>query len=151
LAIGQVVLSGREELVALKPVDKGLLMTTLRYPAEIRQAASYFDELADVKVDDGQIALARQLIENKASEFNPAGFTDRYQAALLEMIKAKLNGAQPVQVKPAALGQVINVMDALKQSAEPLLEAGSTTVSEGQVLLDHFLTPGLWVFRDCAL
>jgi DNA end-binding protein Ku len=116
LAIGQVVLSGREKLVALKPVDRGLLMTELRYPAEIRQAASYFDELADVKVDDGQIALARQLIENKASEFNAAGFTDRYQAALLESIKAKLNGAQPVQVKPAALGQVINVMDALKQS-----------------------------------
>jgi DNA end-binding protein Ku len=117
VALGQVVLSGREKIVALKPVDRGLLMTTLRYPAEIRQAGSYFDDLADVKVDDAQIALARQLIENKAAEFNPATFTDRYQAALLDVIKAKVNGGQPIQVTPAAaVGQVINLVDALKQS-----------------------------------
>jgi DNA end-binding protein Ku len=73
LALGQVVLSGREKIVALKPLDKGLLMTTLRYPAEIRRAASYFDDLADVNVEDTQIALARQLIENEVAEFNPAG------------------------------------------------------------------------------
>jgi DNA end-binding protein Ku len=116
LALGQVVLGGREKLIAIKPVDKGLLMTTLRYPAEIRQAELYFDDLTGVKVEDAQIALARQLIENKAAEFNPKAFTDRYQAALLDTIKAKLNDAQPVQVKPAAVGQVINLLDALKQS-----------------------------------
>jgi DNA end-binding protein Ku len=116
LALGQVVLSGREKLVMLKPVGKGLLMTTLRYPAEIRQAASYSDDLADVKPDDAQVGLARQLIENQAAAFNPAAFTDRYQAALLDTIKAKLNGAQPVQVQPAAVGQVVNLIDALKQS-----------------------------------
>ena len=116
LALGQVVLCGREKLIAIKPVDKGLLMTTLRYPAEIRQAELYFDDLTDVKMEDAQIALARQLIENKAAEFNPTAFTDRYQAALLDTIKAKLNGAQPVQVKPAAVSQVINLLDALKQS-----------------------------------
>jgi DNA end-binding protein Ku len=116
LALGQVVLSGREKLVALKPVGKGLLMTTLRYPAEIRQAEAYFDDLTDVKVEDAQIALARQLIGNKAAAFNPAAFTDRYQTALLDTIKAKLNGAQPVQITPAAVGQVVNLIDALKQS-----------------------------------
>jgi DNA end-binding protein Ku len=110
------VLFGREKLVALKPVGKGLLMTTLRYPAEIRQAASYFDDVAYVKLEDTQLGLARQLIENKAAEFDPSAFTDRYQTALLDTIKAKLNGAQPVQVKPAAVGQVVNLMDALKQS-----------------------------------
>jgi DNA end-binding protein Ku len=116
LALGQVVLSGKEKIVAIKPVNKGLLMTTMRYPAEIRQAASYFDDVAAAKVDDAQIALARQLIENKAATFNPAAFTDRYQAALLDSIKAKVNGAQPIQVKPAAVGQVIDLLDALKQS-----------------------------------
>ena len=91
-------------------------MSTLRYPAEIRQPAAYFDDLADVKVDDAQLSLARQLIENKTAAFDPAAFTDRYQAALLDTIKAKLNGAQPVQVTPAAVGQVINLIEALKQS-----------------------------------
>jgi DNA end-binding protein Ku len=118
LALGQVVLSGREKLVTLKPVDKGLLMTTLRYPAEIRQAASYLDDLAHVKVDDAQIGLARQLIENKAVEFNPAAFTDRYQAALLDAIKAKLNGAPPVKVKPAAVGQATGLPAVARRAKE---------------------------------
>ena len=115
-AHGQVVLSGREKLVALKPVGRGLLMTTLRFPAEIRQAASYFDDVAEVKDEDSQIALARQLIENKAAEFEPAAFTDRYQSALLDVIKAKVNGGQPIQVMPAAVGQIVNLIEALKQS-----------------------------------
>jgi DNA end-binding protein Ku len=116
VALGQVVLSGREKIVAIKPVEKGLLMSTLRYPAEIRQAASYFDDLAAVKADDAQISLARQLIENKAADFNPAAFTDRYQAALLDVIKAKVNGGPSIQVRPAAVGQVVNLIEALKQS-----------------------------------
>jgi DNA end-binding protein Ku len=109
VALGQVVLSGREKVVALKTAGKGLLMTTLRYPAEIRQAASYFEDVADIKPDDTQLGLARQLIENKAGDFNPAGFTDRYQAALLDTIKAKLNAAPPVQVTPAAVGQIVEI------------------------------------------
>jgi DNA end-binding protein Ku len=116
-ALRQVVLSGREKIVALKPVERGLLMTTLRYPAEIRQASSYFDDLADVKVDDGQVTMARQLIENKAAEFNPAVFADRYKAALLDVIKAKVNGSPPIQIRPAAaVGQVIYLVEVLKQS-----------------------------------
>jgi DNA end-binding protein Ku len=116
LGLGQVVLSGREKLVMLKPVDRGLVMTTLRYPAEVRQPASYFDDLADLKIEEAQLSLAKQLIQNRTTPFDPAAFSDRYQAALLETIKAKLNGAQPVQVRPASVGQVLNLVEALRQS-----------------------------------
>jgi DNA end-binding protein Ku len=118
IGIGQVVLSGREKPVALKPLGTGLLMTTLRYAAELRQPSAYFDETAEPQLDPGQLALARQLIENKTAKFDAASFTDRYQAALLDIIKAKLNGNHPVQVTPAPAGQIINLLDALKQSVE---------------------------------
>ena len=66
--------------------------------AELRQPAAYFEDLNPPQLDPGQLALARQLIENKTAQFDPAAFTDRYQAALLDLIKAKLNGNAPVQV-----------------------------------------------------
>ncbi len=118
IGLGQVVLSGKEKPVAIKPLGKGLLMTTLRYATELRQPSAYFDELTEPQLDPGQLVLARQLIENKTAKFDPAAFTDRYQAALLDLIKAKLNGNAPVQVTPAPAGQIINLMDALKQSVE---------------------------------
>jgi DNA end-binding protein Ku len=118
IGIGQVVLSGREKPVAIKPLGKGLLMTTLRYAAELRQPSAYFDDLAQPQLDPGQLGLARQLIENKTAKFDPAAFTDRYQAALLDLIKAKLNGNPPIQVTAAPAGQIVNLLDALKQSVE---------------------------------
>jgi DNA end-binding protein Ku len=117
IGIGQVVLSDREKLVAIKPLAKGLLMTTLRYAAEVRAADAYFDDLSQVQIDADQIALARQLIENKTARFDSTTYTDRYQAAVLNLIKAKLNGAQPIQVAAASpVEPVINLMEALKQS-----------------------------------
>jgi Ku protein len=65
LALGPVVLSGREKIVALKPLDKGLLTTTLRYPAEIRRAASYFDDLANVNVEDTRSPWPVSLLRTK--------------------------------------------------------------------------------------
>lgn len=118
LGIGRVVLSGREKPVAIKPLGKGLFMTTLRYAAELRQPSAYFDDLAQPQLDPSQLALARQLIENKTAKFEPAAFTDRYQAALLDLIKAKLSGSPPIQVAAAPAGQIVNLMEALKQSVE---------------------------------
>ena len=82
-----------------------MVLTALRYPAEIRQAGRYFEEISAVKPDEAQLRLAQQLIENKTAPFDPATFTDRYQAALLDTIKRQTqrhpadqstaNGGQP--------------------------------------------------------
>lgn len=116
IAVGRVVLSGKEKSVTLKSLAKGLLMTTLRYAAEIRQEAAYFEDLGEAQIDPGQLALARQLIDNKTARFDTAAYTDRYQGALLDLIKSKMNGTQPVQVQPAPVGQIVNLMESLKQS-----------------------------------
>ena len=118
IGIGRVVLSGREKAVSIKPSGKGLLMTTLRYAAELREPSTYFDDLVQTQLDSAQLALARQLIEIKTARFDPAAFNDRYQAALLDLIKAKVTGHPAVRVAPAPVGQIVNLLEALKQSVE---------------------------------
>ena len=116
IAIGQVVISSKEQVVALKVQEKGLVLNTLHYGEEIRNAASYFEEIKNGNVDKNQLALAEQLVNGYTTAFDASKFTDRYQNSLLEVIKAKIAGSQPVVAQRVEAGKVINLMDALKQS-----------------------------------
>lgn len=116
VAIGRVVISSKEQVVALKVQDKGLVLNTLHYAEEIRNSASYFEDIKNGNVDKNQLALAEQLVTSYTAPFDPAKFTDRYQNSLLEIIKAKIEGSEPVVTQRAEVGKVINLMDALKQS-----------------------------------
>ena len=116
IAIGQVVISNREHMVAIQPQDKGLVLNTLHYAEEVRNAASYFEDIKTAEVQKPQLDLAQQLVNSLAGSFEPAKFKDRYQDALLEVIKAKVAGSEPVIAQKAEMGKVINLMDALKQS-----------------------------------
>ena len=118
LALGQVVLSGRESFVALRPCGKGMLLETLRTAEEVRKSAPYFAEIEAGPVDQDQLALARQLIERKQAPFEPGRFVDHYEAALRELIEAKAKGRR-VGTEPGRVargGQVIDLMAALKKS-----------------------------------
>ncbi len=116
LAIGQVVISSKEHIVAIKPQDKGLVLNTLHYAEEVRNAAAYFEEIKAAGVEKTQLALAEQLVNSLAGAFDPSRFKDRYQESLLEVIKNKIAGSEPIVAQKAEMGKVINLMDALKQS-----------------------------------
>jgi DNA end-binding protein Ku len=116
IGIGRVVMNGREHIVAMRVQDKGFVLTTLRYAAEVRGADTYFEDIRNGEVNKAQLQLAEQLIEGMTSEFDPSHFNDRYQDALMEVIKAKIDGAEPVVAQEVEVGKVINLMDALKQS-----------------------------------
>jgi len=116
IGIGRVVLSGKEKLVALKPVGAGFAFFTMRYAAEVRPATDYFQDIAQTNLDESQIALARQLIEKKSAPFVLSAFADRYQTALLELIKAKIQGTEPVLVPRNEVVQTLNLIDALRRS-----------------------------------
>ena len=116
VAIGRVVMHGRENIVALRPQEKGFVLNMLHYASDVRGAEPYFAEIKDAPVGKEQLALAIQLIESTAGEFNPAQFTDRYQDSLMEVIKAKIAGSAPVVVQQQQVGKVINLMDALQAS-----------------------------------
>ena len=82
VALGRLVLGKRERVIALEPYGKGLLGTTLRYPYEVRDAKDYFDELPELTLAPDMLALAAQILESKAADFDPKGFRDRYEEAL---------------------------------------------------------------------
>ncbi|MGC2781934.1 MAG: Ku protein [Bradyrhizobium sp.] len=117
VAIGRVVLTNREHIIALEPLGKGLMGTLLRYPYEVRNEQEYFDDIQDVKITKDMLDLAKHIVEKKSAEFEPGNFEDHYEAALIELINKKRNGVT-ITAKPApkSSGNVINLMDALKRS-----------------------------------
>ena len=94
VAIGRVVLTNREHIIALEPLDKGLMGTLLRYPYEVRSEKEYFEDIQDVKITKDMLDLARHIVEQKSGSFEPEQFEDRYESALIELINQKRNGMQ---------------------------------------------------------
>jgi DNA end-binding protein Ku len=121
VALGKIAFGGREHLVAISPPldDKlsGMMAYTMRYAEELRDPASYFADIKKVTVDEDQLSLAKELIKRKAAKFSPEKFTDEYEAALREMVKAKIERAPIPHDEPAPKSaKVINLMDALRKS-----------------------------------
>ncbi|MDA9465208.1 non-homologous end joining protein Ku [Bradyrhizobium sp. CCBAU 53415] len=116
VAIGRVVLTNREHIIALEPMDKGLVGTLLRYPYEVRSEAEYFDEIQDVKVTKDMLDLAKHIVNQKAGRFEPDKFEDHYESALVELINQKRAG-KPIVPKDRPKGEnVVDLMDALRKS-----------------------------------
>ena len=116
VAIGRVVLTNREHIIALEPLGKGLMGTLLRYPYEVRGEEEYFDGIQDVKVTKDMLDLAAHIVAQKSGTFEPEKFEDRYELALTELINQKRNGIATAKPAPKSSGNVINLMDALKRS-----------------------------------
>jgi DNA end-binding protein Ku len=118
VAIGKVVFTSREHIIALEARGRGMLGVTLRYPYEIRDEKEYFDDIPDEKVPKDMLELASHIVETKAGHFDPAKFEDRYEEALKELLKKKQSGAAIERPKERAPAKVINLMDALRRSVE---------------------------------
>jgi DNA end-binding protein Ku len=121
LGVGQVTMSGREYLVAVGPVDRGLIMEIMRYAGELKSPQTYFHDLPDGKVDSEMVGLATEIIKRKSEKFKPQAFKDRYALALAELVKEKSKGKRIVSVpeeETPSRGNVINLMDALRKSVK---------------------------------
>jgi DNA end-binding protein Ku len=116
--IGRAVLFRRERLLMIEPRHSGLLATTLRYAYEVRDEKPYFDEIPDIKVPDEMLSIACDIIARKSGRFDPREFEDRYQKAVLDLIKAKRVG-RPAPHKTAPKPQPVpNLLEALRRSIE---------------------------------
>jgi DNA end-binding protein Ku len=125
VAIGRVVLTNREHIIALEPLDKGLMGTLLRYPYEVRDPAEYFDEIQDVKVTKDMLNLAKHIVEQKAGNFEPDKFEDQYETALVDLINQKRAG-KPITPKERPRGEnVVDLMEALRKSVGGAAAAAS--------------------------
>jgi DNA end-binding protein Ku len=119
-ALGKIAFSGREHVIAVAPTADdnlpGMLAYTLRYAEELRNPADYFANIKRVSIDEDQLSLAEELIKRKTAKFDPDKFKDEYEAALRELVEAKVNHAPIPQLAPAAKTTAVDLMDALRKS-----------------------------------
>lgn len=116
VAIGRVVIGGREKAVAIRAVDLGLGLSTLHNPREMREPD--WQGIPDHVENDDELAMGEMLIKRLTKPFDIADWKDRYQEALAEMVKGKLAGVEPPVVEDRPAAPVISLMDAIKRSLE---------------------------------
>lgn len=126
--LARIVLFQRERPAIIEPFGRGMLLTTLRYDRTVRQPDTVLDDIPNLKTDKEMIELARNVIEKNASKFDPSEFDDKYEEAVIELIRAKKAGkkiSRPRQTeeKPS---NVVNLFDALKKSLAADNDEGSS-------------------------
>jgi len=117
VALARIVLTNREHVIAIEPLSKGLLGTTLRYPYELRDESDYFDGIKSPKISKDMIELASHILDTKAAHFDPSKFKDEYENALKALVRRKASG-KPIKVseREEKPNNVVSLMDALKAS-----------------------------------
>jgi len=130
VALGRVVFTSREHVIALEPRGKGLLGVTLRYPYEVRKEDEYFDEIEDEKIPKDMMELASHIVETKSGHFKPEEFEDHYEDALKELLKKKQSGQMIEAPREREPAKVISLMDALRRSVDAERGSGGRGKSE---------------------
>ena len=118
VALGKVMFTSREHIIALEARGKGMMGVTLRYPYEVRNEADYFDVIEDEKIPKDMLDLAVHIVATKTGHFKPDEFKDRYEDALKDLLRKKQKGETIERPKERAPSNVINLMDALRQSVK---------------------------------
>lgn len=117
VALARIVLTNREHILAIEPLGKGLLATTLRFPYELRDEDDFFESIKSPKISKDMIELATHILDSKAAHFDPSKFEDRYENALKALVKRKAAG-KPIKAvaRDEKPDNVVNLMDALQAS-----------------------------------
>ncbi|GGC60996.1 non-homologous end joining protein Ku [Chelatococcus reniformis] len=117
VAVARAVLFRRVRTVLVQPFELGLLATTLNFDYEVRSAKEAFDGIPKLKIEGEMLELAKHIISTKSGEFDPAAFDDRYENALADLVRAKLEGKPLPKPKAPPVTKTSDLMEALRQSA----------------------------------
>jgi Ku protein len=119
VALARIVMTHREHIIALEPLGKGLLGTTLRYDYEVRDEKTYFKDIPSPRIKKDMVEIARHILSSKAGHFDARKFKDRYENALKKLVRRKASGKKIEVVEPETdKTNVINLMDALRNSVK---------------------------------
>jgi DNA end-binding protein Ku len=118
VGLGKIVFTSREHIIALEARGKGMVGVTLRFPYEVRKEDEYFNGIEDEKIPKDMLDLALHIVETKTGHFKPAEFKDEYEDALKDLLRKKQKGEKIERPKERAPSNVINLMDALRQSVK---------------------------------
>ncbi|APE45736.1 Ku protein (plasmid) [Sulfitobacter alexandrii] len=122
VGLGQLTMRGKEYLCAIRPCGDGLLLETLHYAEEIRNADPLFSDIEDEPADDELLSVATELIDRKTKPFNAENFEDHYDSALRDLIERKRKSKKTPRTKAGGEGSddgsdnVVDLMSALKES-----------------------------------
>jgi DNA end-binding protein Ku len=118
-ALAELVTRGKEQLVLIRPYRDGLMMHTMYYANEVRNF-SEIPKAENAKLSEEEIQLGADLIESMSDQFEPDKYRDEYRIRVLAMLDQKSKGREITVAAPtpAPRGQVIDLMQALKQSME---------------------------------
>lgn len=116
-AIAQAVLFRRLRTVLVRAHGDGLIATTLHFDYEVRSAKEAFAEIPALKIEGEMLDIAKHIVKTKTGEFDPKTFDDRYDAALAELVKAKMEGRTITPKKLPKPEPSSNLMEALRMSA----------------------------------
>ena len=129
VALAKIVIANREHIIALEPLGKGLLGTTLRYDYEVRDEKAYFADVPSPHVSREMVDLAAHILATKEAKFDPRKFKDEYENALKKLVRRKAKGYTIEEAPPPEerKDNVISLMDALRQSLGERSAAGKST------------------------
>jgi DNA end-binding protein Ku len=130
--LGRAVIARRERILLLEPLDKGLIGTTLHFADEVRSEDEIFEDIPDLNYPSEMRDLAAHIIDRKAAHFDASTFEDRYEAALIDLVKSKQTGAAMAQPRADQPTNVVNLMDALKRSIETERRGAGGQASTGK-------------------
>jgi DNA end-binding protein Ku len=117
VALGRVVFTSREHVIALEARGKGIMGVTLRFPYEVRDEKDYFEDIPTERVTKEMLDLASHIVETKMGHFDPKTLEDRYENALKDLLRKKQKGEKISAPQQPETSNVINLMDALRRSA----------------------------------
>jgi DNA end-binding protein Ku len=117
MALAQTVIFRRVRTFLIRAEGRGLVATTLNFNYEVRSAREAFSDIPDMKIKGEMLDLAKHIIETKHGSFDPSEYEDRYEAALAELVKAKMEGKAIPKQKPRKSEKVVDLMEALRESA----------------------------------
>lgn len=132
VAIIRIVLRSRQALGVLRVYGGSLALETMFYPDEVRPTTQLPIWNRDLKMQENELQMARQLIENLTTSFSPEKYTDEYRKALLEIIEGKIKGEEVFVASPPEKGEVIDLVEALKASVEATRKAARKESGRGK-------------------
>ena len=125
IALGRIVFTSREHVIGLEARGKGIMGITLRYPYEVRDEKDYFKDIPSERVTKDMLDLAKHIIKTKTGHFKPDEFEDQYEDALKDLLLKKDKGEKIEVERQPRSNNVINLMDALRQSVQGELSGNS--------------------------
>lgn len=115
--LAQIIISGREQLVLLRPLDSLLVMTVLQHAAKVKPIDEFQELVEEQDLTPDEMKLADTLIQaSKIEEFDYSKYKDEYTDELKRLIRMKVDGQEIVQAPDLEEPKILNLMDALKQS-----------------------------------